>query len=66
VGKKPPQSQKGGSHGLIPRNSMGLSPKKEKKFIYLFILFVVCLLVAGDLAELRRAAYAQEENQKKI
>jgi hypothetical protein len=31
VGKKPPQSQKGGSHGLTPRMSAGLSPK-EKKF----------------------------------
>jgi hypothetical protein len=32
VGKKPPQSQKGGSHGLTPRTSAGLSPKEEKKF----------------------------------
>jgi hypothetical protein len=37
VGKKPPQSQTGGSHGLIPRTSEGLSPKEQKKyFIFLF------------------------------
>jgi hypothetical protein len=29
VGKKPPQSQKGGSHGLTPRMSAGLSPKEK-------------------------------------
>jgi hypothetical protein len=34
VGRKPPQSKKGGSHGLIPRTSAGLSSKeKEKKII---------------------------------
>jgi hypothetical protein len=40
VGKKPPQSQKGGSHGLTPRDVRGAKPeggkntknKKIKKF----------------------------------
>jgi hypothetical protein len=31
VGKKPPQSQKGGSYGLTPRMSAGLSSKEEEK-----------------------------------
>jgi hypothetical protein len=30
VGKKPPQSQKGRSHGLTPQKSTGLSLKEEK------------------------------------
>jgi hypothetical protein len=30
VGKKPPQSQNGRSHGLIPWTSVGLSPKEQK------------------------------------
>jgi hypothetical protein len=67
VGKKPPQSQMGGSHGLTPRMSMGLSPKKQKKkkkeknnFIFIFIIF---LLVAGDLVELCGAACAQHDSQ---
>jgi hypothetical protein len=43
VGKKPPQSQKGGSHGLTPQTSAGLSPK-EKLFIYLFLFFCFFML----------------------
>jgi hypothetical protein len=63
VGKKPPQSQKGSSHGLTPRMSAGHKSQggnkknKNKQFYFLF------LLVAGDVAELRGAACAQEENQ---
>jgi hypothetical protein len=41
VGKKPPQSQKGCSHGLTPWTSAGLSPKeaKNQKKNYFFIFF---------------------------
>jgi hypothetical protein len=58
VGKKPPQSQKGGSHGLTPWTSAGLSPKepKKKNIFYFFYFFSV----AGDLAERRWAASAQQ------
>jgi hypothetical protein len=71
VGKKPRQSQKGGSHGLTLRTSARLSHKKEKKkkknknknknnkIVCFFFL-----QVAGDLTELRRAACAQKENRK--
>jgi hypothetical protein len=58
VGKKPPQSQKGGSHGLTLRTSAGLSPEEEKKKQFLFFF-----LGAGDLAELRWAARIEEESQ---
>jgi hypothetical protein len=40
VGKKPPQSQKGGSHGLTSRTSAGLSSKEEKKKFFLVLFFV--------------------------
>jgi hypothetical protein len=64
VGKKPPQSQKGGSHGLTPRMSAGLSPTepKKKRKRKRFLLFLVVLLGAGGPAELREVAC----NQKKI
>jgi hypothetical protein len=47
VGKKPPQSQKGGSHGLTLQTSVGLSPNEEKEKIkkikeieiYIYIIF---------------------------
>jgi hypothetical protein len=47
VGKKPPQSQKGGSHGLTPRTSAGLSlkeKKNKKQKIKIFIIIVFYFL----------------------
>jgi hypothetical protein len=41
VGKKPPQSQKGGSHGLTPPTSAGLSAKE----IFYFFIFIFCFFV---------------------
>jgi hypothetical protein len=38
VGKKPPQSQKGGSRGLTPRMSAGLT-LKEGIFFYFFFFW---------------------------
>jgi hypothetical protein len=64
VGQKPPQSQKGGSHGLTPWTSAGLSPKEEKNLKNLKI-YKKNLLFAVDLAQLRQAACAQQEKPKK-
>jgi hypothetical protein len=72
VGKKPPQSQKGGSYGLTPRTSTRLSPKEQNKknknknknknncFFFFFSFY---LLVAGDLSKLCGATCAQQDNQ---
>jgi hypothetical protein len=54
VGKKPPQSQKGGSHGLTSRMSTGLSPKEEKKegkkkLIFLYINYYFIIIFFGSL-----------------
>jgi hypothetical protein len=71
VGKKPPQSEKGGSHGLTPWTSPGLSTKepktkknkKKKKNIFFFNNFF--LLAAGDLAGLRGTACAEQDHKNK-
>jgi hypothetical protein len=48
VGKKPPQSQKGGSHGLTPRNSTGLSPKEDGiLFLFLYYYFILFYFIFG-------------------
>jgi hypothetical protein len=67
VGKKPPQSQKGGSFGLTPRMSAGLSPKEQKikkRNKIKIKVKIKIMLVPGDLVELRQAACAQDDNQK--
>jgi hypothetical protein len=65
VGKKPPQSQKGGSHGLTPWTSAGLSMKQKRKEIFYFLFLFLFLLSSWAQAARRSSARSPASNKQK-